>query len=133
MLRIRLRRIGAKKRAVYRLVIAENEWARDGRFLEIVGQYNPRTDPSTIEVNEDRILHWLGNGAAPTESVGKLLTKIGTLDRFARLKKGEARETLLAEATAAADALKASGTRRTRADQAVPSTKNKKKAEAKAA
>ena len=133
MLRIRLRRIGAKKQAVYRLVIAENEWPRDGRFLEIVGQYNPRTDPALIEVNEDRVLHWLSNGAAPTDSVNQLLTKIGTMGRLDRLKKGEARETLLAEATSAADALKASGTRKTRSDKTVPSKKNKKKAETKAA
>jgi small subunit ribosomal protein S16 len=126
VLRIRLRRVGAKKQAVYRLVIAENEWPRDGRFLEIVGQYNPRTNPAVIEVNEDRILHWLSNGAAPTESVGQLLTKVGTLDRFARLKKGESREALLAEANAAAETLKTSGTRRTRSNSVEPSKKNKK-------
>ncbi len=127
MLRIRLRRIGAKKQAAYRMVIAENEWARDGRFLEIVGQYNPRTDPSTIEVNEDRVLHWLSNGALPTESVEKLLTKVGTLDRFSRLKKGESRETLLAEAKTTADAMRTSTTRQTRTDKAAPSKKNRVK------
>jgi small subunit ribosomal protein S16 len=131
VLRIRLRRIGAKKQAAYRMIIAENEWARDGRFLEIVGQYNPRTDPSTIEVNEDRVLHWLSNGALPTESVEKLLTKVGTLDRFSRLKKGEPRETLLAEAKTAADATRESNTRRTRTDKPAPSKKNRvKQAEA---
>lgn len=133
MLRIRLRRIGAKRQAAYRMVIAENEWARDGRFLEIVGQYNPRTDPSTIEVNEDRVLHWLSNGALPTESVEKLLTKVGTLDRFSRLKKGELRETLLAEAKTAADATRSSTTRRTRTDKVEPSTKGKAKKAAAAA
>lgn len=133
VLRIRLRRVGAKKQAVYRLVIAENEWPRDGRFLEIVGQYNPRTNPALIEVDEDRVLHWLSNGARPTESVGQLLTKVGTLDRFTRLKKGESREALVAEAQAAAETLKSSGTRRTRSDKVEPSKKNKQKAEVAAA
>ena len=75
MLRIRLRRVGLKKQPSYRMVIAENEWPRDGRFLEIVWRYNPRTNPETIEVNEERMYHWLKNGARPTESVAKLLTK----------------------------------------------------------
>lgn len=133
MLKIRLRRIGAKKQAVYRIVIAENEWARDGRFLEIVGQYNPRTNPATIEVNEDRVLHWLSSGATPTESVGKLLTKIGTLDRLARLKQGEDRAALLAEAKTTADMTRSTTSRKTRADKVEPSTKGKAKKAAAAA
>ena len=133
MLKIRLRRIGAKKQAVYRIVIAENEWARDGRFLEIVGQYNPRTNPATIEVNEDRVLHWLSSGATPTESVGKLLTKIGTLDRLARLKQGEDRTVLLAEAKTTADMTRSTTPHRTRADKVEPSTKGKAKKAAAAA
>lgn len=131
MLRIRLRRVGAKKQPQYRMVIAENEWPRDGRFLEIVGHYNPRTNPETVEVNEARVLHWLGQGARPTESLQKVLTKAGTLGRFERLKKGEALETLLAEAQTAADANKANLSRRTKPDAFVPSKKNKKTAEEK--
>lgn len=131
MLRIRLRRVGAKKQPQYRMVIAENEWPRDGRFLEIVGHYNPRTNPETVEVNEARVLHWLGQGAQPTESLQKVLTKAGTLGRFERLKKGETLETLLAEAQMMADANKANLSRRTKPDAFVPSKKNKKPAEEK--
>jgi small subunit ribosomal protein S16 len=72
VLRIRLRRVGLKKQPSYRMVIAENEWPRDGRFLEIVGRYNPRTNPETVEVNEERMYHWLKNGAQPTESMAQL-------------------------------------------------------------
>jgi small subunit ribosomal protein S16 len=125
VLRIRLRRVGAKKQPLYRLVIAENEWPRDGRFLEIVGRYNPRTNPATIEVDEARILHWLGNGAQPTESVHQLLDKVGTLGRFSRLQKGEALEALLAEAKLAAETASSNTSRRTQSDKFVPSTKKK--------
>jgi small subunit ribosomal protein S16 len=131
VLRIRLRRVGAKKQPLYRMVIAENEWPRDGRFLEIVGHYNPRTSPETIEVNEPRVLHWLSQGAQPTESLAKLLTKAGTLGRYERMKQGEAVETLTAEAQSAAEAVRASTSRRTRPDTFTPSKKNKKKVEEK--
>ena len=131
MLRIRLRRVGAKKQPLYRIVIAENEWPRDGRFLEIIGRYNPRTSPETVEVNEERAYHWLKNGARPTDTVVRLLTKTGTLGRFDRLKKGEAADGLLTEAQAAAEAARASTPRRTRPDSFVPSKKNRKQPEKK--
>lgn len=98
MVRIRLRRIGAKAQPSYRIVIADKESPRDGRFLEIVGTYNPRTEPATIKIEEDRIYHWMGNGAQPSESVAKLFRTVGLVDRFERFKKGEPLETLLAEA-----------------------------------
>ena len=104
MLRIRLRRVGLKKQPSYRMVIAENEWPRDGRFLEIVGRYNPRTNPETVEVNEERTYHWLKNGAQPTESVAKLLTKQGTMGRFERVQKGEDLQAVLAEEPNCAEA-----------------------------
>ena len=131
MLRIRLRRVGAKKQPLYRIVIAENEWPRDGRFLEIIGRYNPRTTPETVEVNEERAYHYLKNGAQPTESVAQMLKKLGTLGRFERLQQGEAAEVVLAEATAAAAATKQTASVRTRPDSFVPSKKNKKVAEKK--
>ncbi len=131
MLRIRLRRVGAKKQPLYRIVIAENEWPRDGRFLEIIGRYNPRTNPATIEVNEERAYHWLKNGAQPTDTVVQLFGKTGTLSRFNRLKQGEAAESLLAEAQAAAEAARASTPLRTRPDTFVPSKKNRKQGEKK--
>ena len=113
MLRIRLRRVGLKKQPQYRMVIAENEWPRDGRFLEIVGRYNPRTNPETVEVNEERMYHWLKNGARPTESVAKLLAKQGTMGRFERVQQGEELQAVLAEAQASAETARASTPRRT--------------------
>jgi small subunit ribosomal protein S16 len=80
---------------------ADKEAPRDGRFLEILGFYNPRTDPSTIEIKEDRLFDWMSKGAQPSESVVQLLKSVGAMDRFARYKAGESMETLLAESKAA--------------------------------
>jgi small subunit ribosomal protein S16 len=82
----------------YRIVVADKESPRDGRFLEIVGTYNPTTDPFTIEVKEEKVFGWLKNGAVPSESVTRLFQKVGLMDRFDRFKKGEALEGLMAEA-----------------------------------
>ncbi|MBC8335314.1 MAG: 30S ribosomal protein S16 [Anaerolineales bacterium] len=97
MVRIRLRRVGMKGQPSYRIVAAEKEKPRDGRFLENLGFYNPRTDPSTIEVKEDRIYHWMKNGAQPSESVVQLFTTSGVLDRYERFKAGEEIDVLMAE------------------------------------
>ncbi len=101
MVRIRLRRVGLKGQPSYRIIAADKESPRDGRFLEILGFYNPRTNPSTVEVKEDRVYEWMGNGAQPSDSVVKIFNMIGLLDRFARFKAGEDKEKLLAEAAAA--------------------------------
>ena len=101
MVRIRLRRIGAKAQPSYRLVAADKESPRDGRFLEILGFYNPRTEPATIQLKEDRIYDWLGKGAQPSESVERVLRSAGALERFERFQKGEDLESLLAEADTA--------------------------------
>jgi small subunit ribosomal protein S16 len=98
MVRIRLRRIGLKGQPTYRIVAAEKESPRDGRFLEILGFYNPRTEPATIHVKEDRVFHWMKNGAQPSESVAQVFNVSGTLDRFERFKKGEAVDVLVKEA-----------------------------------
>ena len=98
MVRIRLRRIGLKGQPTYRIVAADKESPRDGRFLEILGFYNPRTNPATIHVKEDRAYHWMKNGAMPTESVEKVFKSAGILDRFERFKQGDAVEGLLKEA-----------------------------------
>jgi small subunit ribosomal protein S16 len=98
MVRLRLRRIGLKGQPTYRIVAADSESPRDGRFLEILGFYNPRTQPATIHMKEDRVFHWMKNGALPTESVGQVLKSAGTLDRWERFKKGESIETLLKDA-----------------------------------
>jgi small subunit ribosomal protein S16 len=101
MVRIRLRRVGGKKQPSYRIVAADKESPRDGRFLEILGFYNPRTEPPTLNMQEDRIYAWMSNGAQPSESVEKLFKSAGLLDRFDRYKKGESIEVLLEEAEAA--------------------------------
>jgi small subunit ribosomal protein S16 len=98
MVRIRLRRIGLKGQPTYRIVAADKESPRDGRFLEILGFYNPRTDPATIHVKEDRVFHWMKNGALPSESVAQVFRSSGTLERFERFKKGEAVDVLVTEA-----------------------------------
>ncbi|HEY68688.1 MAG TPA: 30S ribosomal protein S16 [Thermoflexia bacterium] len=104
MVKIRLRRVGKKKQPSYRVVVADARAPRDGRFIEVIGFYNPRTDPETVRIKEDRALHWLSVGAQPTEPVARLLKKQGTLARFERLKQGEPLEALLAEAEEAAQA-----------------------------
>ena len=98
MVRIRLRRIGLKGQPTYRIVAADKESPRDGRFLEILGFYNPRTNPATIHVKEDRVFHWMKNGALPTESAAQVFKSAGILERFERFKKGEVLETLVKEA-----------------------------------
>ena len=70
---MRLTRVGSKKNPVYRIVAADSRSPRDGKFLEIVGRYNPQTDPSTIELKEERIKDWLSKGATPSATVAKLL------------------------------------------------------------
>lgn len=77
MLRIRLTRIGKKKQPAYRLVVADSRSPRDGAFVEIVGHYNPLTDPPAISVKEERIGHWLAKGAQPSEAAAKILARAG--------------------------------------------------------
>ena len=101
MVRIRLRRIGLKGQPSYRIVATDKESPRDGRFLEILGFYNPRTEPSTIQLKEDRIYHWMSNGAQPSESVLQIFKSAGLLDRYERFKKGEAIDTLTQESESA--------------------------------
>jgi small subunit ribosomal protein S16 len=88
MVRIRLRRVGAKGQPSYRIVAADKESPRDGRYLEILGHYNPRTDPATIVVDEERVYHWMSNGAQPSDSVAQLFRTSGVLERFEARKKG---------------------------------------------
>lgn len=101
MVRIRLRRVGLKGQPSYRIVVSDQRTARDGRFIEIIGQHNPRTQPSTDIIDEARALYWLSVGAQPSDGVKPLLKRTGTWDRFERLRKGESLETLVAEAEAA--------------------------------
>jgi small subunit ribosomal protein S16 len=80
--RIRLRRLGAKKRPFYRVVVADQRSPRDGRFIENIGKYQPLDDPSLIEIDEERALHWLRVGAQPSDQVRNLMVKVGIWDRF---------------------------------------------------
>ena len=102
MLRIRLRRVGGKKQPSYRIVVAESTAPRDGKFVEIVGFHNPRTEPETIQVKEERVLYWLSVGAQPSDAVARLLKRTGTMARFERMKGGESLEALVEEAAAVA-------------------------------
>jgi small subunit ribosomal protein S16 len=98
MVRIRLRRVGSKNQASYRIVVADKESPRDGKFLEIIGHYNPRTEPFTFQVKEDRVYDWMLKGAQPSDSLVQLFKSVGLMDRYARVKAGEDRETVLKEA-----------------------------------
>jgi small subunit ribosomal protein S16 len=80
MVRIRLRRTGKKKQPSYRVVVADSESPRDGRFIEILGHYNPRNEPPTIEIDADRARYWLSVGAQPSDAAARLLRKIGVLE-----------------------------------------------------
>ena len=75
MVKIRLRRIGAKKAPIYRVVVAESKYARDGRFIEEIGTYNPLVDPAEIKIDVERANYWIKNGAQPTDTVKALLKK----------------------------------------------------------
>ena len=108
MVRIRLRRVGAKGQPSYRVVAADKESPRDGRFLEILGHYNPRTEPATIHLKEDRIYDWMSKGAQPSDAVKQLFHTTGLNERFERFKQGEDIEILLEEAEAAETARGAS-------------------------
>ncbi len=85
MLKIRLRRTGARHQPSYRVVVADSRAARDGAFVEQLGHYNPRTEPPTVVIDEERALKWLRQGAQPSDAVRQILTTLGTLDRV----KGE--------------------------------------------
>ena len=83
MLSIRMRRAGSKKRPFYRVVVAEGRDPREGAFHEILGTYNPRTKPATVEIDRERLNHWIKNGARPSDSVRTLMARHLTKDRSA--------------------------------------------------
>ena len=80
MVKIRLRRMGAKKAPFYRVVVADSRYPRDGRFIEEVGTYNPMTEPATVKLNKEAIDKWIANGAQPTDTVKALLKKTNIVD-----------------------------------------------------
>jgi small subunit ribosomal protein S16 len=81
--KIRLYRMGAKKRPVYRIVVADSRTPRDGRFIEIIGFYNPIAEPVELSINEEKALTWLSRGAQPTDTAKRLLEKAGVMAKFA--------------------------------------------------
>jgi small subunit ribosomal protein S16 len=85
--KIRLKRMGAKKAPFYRLVVADTRSPRDGRFIEEIGYYNPVQEPEVLEINEEKALKWLGNGAQPSETVKALLKRAGLWLKFTENKK----------------------------------------------
>ena len=82
MVKLRLKRMGAKKQPSYRIVAADSRSPRDGRFIEILGFYNPRSNPAEIKLDEENILKWLNNGAQPTDTVRSILSKEGIMKKF---------------------------------------------------
>ena len=86
---IRLRRMGKKKQPFYRIVAADHRRARDGRFIEILGTYNPMTVPAQVKLFEERVTKWLNDGAKPSDTVSTLFTQIGFTEKYLKLKKGE--------------------------------------------
>ena len=101
--RIRLRRMGATKRPFYRVVVADQRSPRNGRFIEAIGKYHPLDDPSVIDIDEERALHWLNNGAQPSDTVQTLLDKIGIWEKYAA---DHPKVGVKADAKAKTDALK---------------------------
>lgn len=102
MIKIRLRRVGAKKQPHYRVVVADVRSPRDGRFIEIIGHSDPRQDPPAFTIKEDRAIYWLQQGAQPTEAVVRMLDKLGTYQKMERVKAGELLADILAEEPEAA-------------------------------
>lgn len=84
--KLRLVRMGAKKKPFYRIVAADSRSPRDGRFIELLGTYDPRTNPATVTIKEEEVLAWLNKGAQPTDTVKNLLSKKGIIKKFAESK-----------------------------------------------
>jgi len=101
--RIRLRRTGLKGQPSYRIIVADSHSPRDGRFLENIGHYNPRTDPATVEINDERARYWLSQGALPTDAVARMLEKRGLI-AARRLRQNVSKSSKKEAETAAAKA-----------------------------
>jgi small subunit ribosomal protein S16 len=87
--KLRLKRMGAKKRPFYRIVAADSRSPRDGKFIEVVGTYNPLTEPVEIKIDEDKALKWLSDGAKPSDTVRDILSKAGIMKKFHDKKGGK--------------------------------------------
>ena len=87
MVKIRLRRVGTRNRPSYRLVVADSRAPRDGAFINVIGHYDPLTDPETVVIDEEEALKWLQQGAQPTATVSRLLSNAGILEKFKSIKE----------------------------------------------
>ena len=87
--KLRLLRMGAKKKPFYRIVAADSRTKRDGKYIELVGTYNPLVNPAELKINEEVALKWLHNGAIPSDTVRNLLSDVGVMKKFHESKKGE--------------------------------------------
>lgn len=87
--KIRMRRMGSKRKPFYRIVVADSRMPRDGRFIEEVGYYNPLTNPDEVNLEEDKIFEWLEKGAQPSDTVRSLLSKAGLMTRYHDAKYGK--------------------------------------------
>ena len=84
--KIRMRRMGSKRKPFYRIVVADSRMPRDGRFIETVGTYNPLTDPETVTLKEEKVMNWLNNGAQPSDTVRNILSRNGVMKKFHEAK-----------------------------------------------
>ena len=89
MVKIRLRRMGAKKAPFYRVVVADSRFPRDGRFIEVLGNYDPSQNPAVVNVDEEKVLDWMGKGAQLTDTVKNLFSKKGLMAKFAEAKNAK--------------------------------------------
>ena len=87
--KIRLNRMGAKKNPFYRIVVADSRAPRDGRFIEVLGNYDPSQNPAVVQVDEEKVLDWMGKGAQPTDTVKNLFSKKGLMAKFAEAKNAK--------------------------------------------
>ena len=87
--KIRLNRMGAKKNPFYRIVVADSRAPRDGRFIEVLGNYDPSQNPAVVNVDEEKVLDWMGKGAQPTDTVKNLVSKKGLMAKFAEAKNAK--------------------------------------------
>ena len=87
--KIRLKRMGAKKAPFHRVIVADSRSPRDGRFIDTIGTYNPLTTPAEIKINEESAIKWLNNGAIPTDTVKNLFSKAGIMEKYHNLKQGK--------------------------------------------
>jgi small subunit ribosomal protein S16 len=128
LVKIRLRRVGAKKKPSYRLVVADSRAPRDGAFIDVIGHYNPLTEPATIDIDGEKALNWLNQGAQPTDIVSKLLSQAG-IAREPKAAKPKARAAKKAKPAAKkAKATKAAVSKKPKPTKASTTKKPKAKA-----